>query len=80
MRPPVLVEALVIRSSGGVRRRPSWMALTGLLAAATLPIPMRFLFILPQPSLILVALLISVLAGVLFRDVAPAQIFQGRSK
>jgi len=74
----VLVEALVISIFGGACAVGlSWMALTGL--AGWRPpsrFPMRFLFIMPQPSLILVALLISVLAGVLFGMLPLRQIFK----
>jgi predicted permease len=73
----ILVEALVISIFGGACACGlSWMALTGL--AGWHP-PSRFPFkfhVLPQPSLILVAFLISVLAGVLFGVMPLRQIFK----
>ena len=73
----VLVEALVISIFGGACACGlAWMALTGL--AGWHP-PSRFPFkfhVLPQPSLILVAFLISVLAGVLFGVMPLRQIFK----
>ncbi len=73
----VLVEALVISIVGGACACGlAWMALTGL--AGWHP-PSRFPFkfqVLPQPSLILVAFLISVLAGVLFGVIPLRQIFK----
>ncbi len=73
----LLVEALVISIFGGACASAlAWMALTGL--AGWHP-PSRFPFkfqVLPQPSLILVAFLISVLAGVLFGMMPLRQIFK----
>ena len=73
----LLVEALVISIFGGACAcLLAWMALTGL--AGWHP-PSRFPFkfqVLPQPSLILVAFLISVLAGVLFGVIPLRQIFK----
>jgi predicted permease len=73
----LLVEALVISIFGGACACGlAWMALTGL--AGWHP-PSRFPFkfqVLPQPSLILVAFLISVLAGVLFGMIPLRQIFK----
>jgi predicted permease len=73
----VLVEALVISTFGGACACGlAWMALTGL--AGWHP-PSRFPFkfqVLPQPSLILVAFLVSVLAGVLFGMIPLRQIFK----
>jgi predicted permease len=73
----VLVEALVISIFGGACACGlAWMALTGL--AGWHP-PSRFPFkfqVLPQPSLILVAFLISVLAGVVFGLMPLRQIFK----
>jgi len=74
----VLVEALLISILGGACACAlAWMALTGLAGWHPLSrYPMRFLFAMPQPSLILVALLISVLAGVLFGVMPLRQIFK----
>ena len=73
----VLVEALVISIFGGACACVlAWIALTGL--AGWHP-PSRFPFkfqVLPQPSLILMAFLISVLAGVLFGVIPLRQIFK----
>jgi predicted permease len=73
----VLVEALVISIFGGACACIlSWMALTGL---ASWHPPSRFPFkfqVLPQPSLILMAFLISVIAGVLFGIIPLRQIFK----
>ena len=72
----ILVEALVISILGGACACGlSWMALTSL---ASWHPPTQFPFslrVLPQPSLILIALLISVLAGVLFGLIPLRQIF-----
>ena len=74
----VLVEALLISILGGACACGlAFMALNGL--AEWHPpsrFPIKFLFVLPQPSLILVALLISVLAGVLFGVMPLRQIFK----
>jgi predicted permease len=73
----VLVEALVISIfGGGCACVLAWTALTGL---ANWHPPSRFPFsfhVLPQPSLILMAFLISVLAGVLFGVMPLRQIFK----
>jgi predicted permease len=73
----VLVEALVISILGGACACGlAWMALTSLAAwhpPTTYPI---VFFVRPQPSLILMALLISVLAGVLFGVMPLRQIFK----
>jgi predicted permease len=73
----VLVEALVISIFGGACACGlAWMALTGL---ADWHPPTRFPIkfqVLPQPSLILIAFLISVLAGVLFGLMPLRQIFK----
>ncbi len=73
----VLVEALVISIFGGACACGlAWMALTALGKwHPPTDYPMRFL-IAPQPSLVLVALLISVLAGVLFGVMPLRQIFK----
>ena len=73
----VLVEAFVISILGGACACGlAWMALTGLANwHPPTEYPMRF-HILPQPSLILMAFLISVLAGVLFGVMPLRQIFK----
>ena len=73
----VLVEALVISIFGGAGACGlAWMALTAL-SAWHLPtsVPMR-ISVMPQPSLILMALLISILAGILFGVMPLWQIFK----
>lgn len=73
----VLVEAFVISIFGGACACVlSWMALTGL---ASWHPPSRFPLkfqVLPRPSLILMAFLISVFAGVLFGMMPLRQIFK----
>lgn len=73
----VLVEAFAISIFGGALAcGVSWLALTGL--AGWHP-PSRFPFkfhVLPQPSLILIAFLISVFAGVMFGIMPLRQIFK----
>jgi predicted permease len=73
----LIVEALVISIIGGACACGlAWMALTGL--AGWHP-PSRFPFkfhVLPQPSLILMTFLISVIAGVLFGLMPLRQIFK----
>jgi predicted permease len=73
----VVVEAFVISIFGGACACGlAWMALTGL--ASWDPFagsPIKF-HVLPQPSLILMAFLISVLAGVLFGVTPLRQIFR----
>ena len=73
----VLVEALVIAILGGAGACGlAWMALTGLSAwRPPISAPVR-ISVMPQPSLILVALLISVLAGILFGVMPLRQIFK----
>jgi predicted permease len=73
----VLVEAFVISIFGGACACGlSWIALTGLANwHPPTPYPMK-LMVLPQPSLILMALLISVLASVLFGVTPLWQIFR----
>jgi predicted permease len=73
----VLVEAFVISILGGACACGlSWMALTGLASwHPPAEYPMKF-SVLPQPSLILMALLISLLAGVLFGVMPLRQIFK----
>ena len=73
----VVVEAVMISIFGGACACAlAWMALTGL---ASWQPPSRFNFkfqVLPQPSLILIAFLISVVAGVLFGVMPLRQIFK----
>jgi predicted permease len=73
----VLVEAFVISIIGGACACAlAWMALTGL---ADWHPPSRFAFkfqVTPQPSLVLIAFIISVLAGVLFGVMPLRQIFK----
>jgi predicted permease len=73
----VLVEAFVISVFGGACAGGlSWMALTGLATwRPPAEYPMKF-SVLPQPSLILMAFLISVLAGVVFGMMPLRQIFK----
>jgi predicted permease len=73
----LLVEAFVISILGGAFACGlSWMALTGLASwHPPTRYPMKF-FVLPQPSLILMAFLISVVAGVVFGLMPLRQIFK----
>jgi predicted permease len=73
----VLVEAFVISILGGACACGlAWMALTGLAAwHPPTDYPIHF-SVMPQPSLILMALLISVLAAVLFGLMPLRQIFK----
>ena len=73
----VLVEAFLISILGGACACVlAWIALTGLATwHPPTDYPMKFP-VLPQPSLILMALLISVLAGVLFGVMPLRQIFK----
>jgi predicted permease len=73
----LLVEAFVISILGGAFACGlSWMALTGLANwHPPTRYPMKF-FVLPQPSLILMAFLISVIAGVVFGLMPLRQIFK----
>jgi len=73
----ILVEAFAISILGGACACGlSWLALTGLATwHPPTDYPMKFT-VLPQPSLILVALVISVLAGVVFGALPLQQIFK----
>jgi predicted permease len=73
----ILVEALVISIVGGAWACAlAWMAITGLANwHPPTEFPMKF-HIAPQPSLILVGLLISALAGALFGVIPLRQIFK----
>ena len=73
----LLVESFVISILGGACACGlAWMALTGLASwHPPTRYPMRF-FVLPQPSLILMAFLISVAAGVVFGVMPLRQIFK----
>jgi predicted permease len=73
----VLVEAFIISIFGGACACGlSWFALTGLADwHPPTRYPMKF-SVLPEPSLILMALLISVLAGALFGAMPLLQIFK----
>ena len=74
----ILVEALVISILGGACACAlAWIALNGLANwHPPTEYPMGFHVILPQPSLIMMALLISVLAGALFGVIPLRQIFK----
>jgi predicted permease len=73
----LLVESFVISILGGACACGlAWMALTGLSSwHPPTRYPMKF-FVLPQPSLILMAFLISVAAGVVFGVMPLRQIFK----
>jgi predicted permease len=73
----VLVEAFVISILGGACACGlAWMALTGLANwQPPFEYPLKF-FVVPQPSLILIGLLISMLAGFLFGVMPLRQIFK----
>jgi predicted permease len=73
----LLVEAFVISIVGGVCACGlSWIALTGLAAwHPPTDYPIKF-SVMPQPSLIVLALLISVFSGVLFGVMPLRQIFK----
>jgi len=73
----LLVESFVISILGGACACGlAWMALTGLASwHPPTRYPMRF-FVLPQPSLILMAFLISVAAGIVFGVMPLRQIFK----
>jgi len=73
----ILVEAFVISILGGAcAGYLSWIALTGLATwHPPTDYPVKF-SVLPQPSLILMVLLISMLAGVLFGVMPLRQIFK----
>jgi predicted permease len=74
----LLVEAFVISILGGACACGlAWMALTGLAGwHPPTRYPLNLLFAMPQPSLILMAFLISVLAGVVFGLMPLRQIFK----
>jgi predicted permease len=74
----ILVEAIVISILGGACACAlAWTALTGLANwHPPTEYPLRFFVVMPQPSLILMALLISVLAGVVFGVMPLRQIFK----
>jgi len=74
----ILSEAIVISIIGGAFACGlAWIALTGLANwHPPTEYPMRFHIVMPQPSLILVALLISVLTGVVFGVMPLRQIFK----
>jgi predicted permease len=74
----ILSEAVVISIFGGACACVlAWMALTGLANwHPPTEYPLRFFSVMPQPSLILIGLLISVLAGVLFGVMPLRQIFK----
>ncbi len=73
----VVIEALVISIPGGTCACGlAWMALSGLASwHPPTEFPLRF-HVLPQPSLMLIALLIAVVAGVLFGLMPLRQIFK----
>ena len=73
----VLVEAVMISILGGICACPlAWLALSSLASwHPPLGFPMHLL-VLPQPSLLLTAFLISVVAGVLFGVMPLRQIFK----
>jgi predicted permease len=74
----IVVEALVISIFGGACACVlAWMALSGLAGwHPPTKFPIQFLVVMPQPSLILMAFLVSVLAGVLFGVMPLRQIFK----
>jgi predicted permease len=74
----LLVEAFVISILGGALACGlAWMALTGLASwHPPTRYPLGLFFVLPQPSLILMAFLISVAAGVVFGLMPLRQIFK----
>jgi predicted permease len=74
----LVVEAFVISILGGACACGlAWMALTGLASwHPPTRYPIKFLVVSPQPSLILMAFLISVLAAVLFGVMPLRQIFK----
>jgi predicted permease len=74
----VLVEAFVIAICGGACACfLAWMALAGLAGwHPPTRYPLRFFFAMPRPSLILMAFVISVLAGILFGVMPLRQIFK----
>jgi predicted permease len=74
----VIVEALVISILGGACACVlAWTALSGLATwQAPTKFPIKFVAVMPQPSLILIAFLISVLAGIVFGVMPLRQIFK----
>ncbi len=74
----ILVEAVLISILGGACACGlAWIALTGLANwRPPTEYPMRFFAVQPQPSLILMGLLISVLAGAVFGVMPLRQIFK----
>jgi predicted permease len=74
----IVVEALVISTFGGACACVlAWMALSGLATwHPSTKFPIEFFVVMPQPSLLLIAFLISVLAGVLFGVMPLRQIFK----
>jgi predicted permease len=74
----ILVEAIVISICGGACACVlAWTALAGLASwHPPTEYPMRFYVVQPQPSLILMGLLISLLAGVVFGVMPLRQIFK----
>ena len=74
----VIVEALVISILGGVCACIlAWTALSGLATwQAPTKFPIKFVAVMPRPSLILIAFLISVLAGIVFGVMPLRQIFK----
>ena len=74
----ILVEAIVISIFGGALACGlAWMTLTGLANwHPPTDYPLGFHVIMPQPSLILIALLVSVLAGIAFGVMPLRQIFK----
>src|SRR5260370_1349884 len=74
----LLVEAFVIALFGGACACGlAWMALTGLAGwHPPTRYPLKFLFPMPQPSLILMAFVVSVFAGIVFGVMPLRQIFK----
>lgn len=74
----ILVEAVVISIFGGVFACGlAWMALTGLASwHPPTEYPLKFFVVTPQPSLIGMGLLISMVAGLLFGVMPLRQIFK----
>jgi predicted permease len=74
----ILVEAIVISIFGGACACAlAWMALSGLANwHPPTEYPLGFQIVMPQPSLILMGLLVSVLAGVAFGVMPLRQIFK----
>ncbi len=74
----ILAEAIVIAIFGGACACAlAWIALTGLASwHPPTEYPLRFFAVTPQPSLILMGLLVSVFAGVVFGVMPLRQIFK----